>query len=131
MESACDPAVGTISTGGLYTAPSSQALSTTVTVTATHTEDSTLTASATATVVNAAPAAVAAKRATPVIPIGFETLGEPIAEGARPAPLPPPLRRVELPGRVVRPLAGGNIADQLGERPGIAGRFGFFTINPG
>jgi len=46
-----DDTIGTISTAGLYTAPATQALATTVTIAATHTDDTTLTASATATVV--------------------------------------------------------------------------------
>jgi YD repeat-containing protein len=45
-----DASVGTITTGGLFTAPAWQALATSVTVAATHTEDATLTASATVTV---------------------------------------------------------------------------------
>jgi YD repeat-containing protein len=45
-----DASVGTITTGGLFTAPAWQALATGVTVAATHTEDATMTASATVTV---------------------------------------------------------------------------------
>jgi YD repeat-containing protein len=55
-----DPAVGTLSTSGLYTAPATQALVTGATITATHTEDPTLTASATVTVIVPRPVAVAA-----------------------------------------------------------------------
>jgi YD repeat-containing protein len=65
-----DAAIGTISTSGLYTAPATQALATTVTITATHLDEPLLTASATATVVvpkpltTAASVAVAAPPAT-------------------------------------------------------------------
>lgn len=65
-----DTANGTVSSTGLYTAPSTQALVTTVTITVTHAEDRTLTASATATVIvpkpimTAASVAVAAPPAT-------------------------------------------------------------------
>lgn len=55
-----DGTIGTISTGGLYTAPSTQALATTVTIAATHTDDTTLTALATATVIVPKPITVAA-----------------------------------------------------------------------
>ena len=54
-----DTAIGTISTAGLYTAPSTQ-LVTTVTITAIHSEDMTLTGSATATVVAPKPITTAA-----------------------------------------------------------------------
>jgi YD repeat-containing protein len=55
-----DPVAGTVSTGGLYTAPATQALATGATITATHSEDTSLTASATAMVVVPKPIAVAA-----------------------------------------------------------------------
>jgi putative ABC transport system substrate-binding protein len=55
---------------------------------------------------NAAPAAVAAKRATPVIPIVFETLGEPIAVG--------------LVESLARP--GGNVTGVSGLNPELSGK---------
>ncbi len=55
-----DTAIGTVSTSGLYTAPSTQALMTAATITATHTVDPTLTASATATVIVPKPITTAA-----------------------------------------------------------------------
>lgn len=55
-----DDTIGTISTAGLYAAPATQALATTVTIVATHTDDIALTASATATVVVPKPITTAA-----------------------------------------------------------------------
>jgi YD repeat-containing protein len=55
-----DPTVGTITTGGLFTAPAWQSLATSVTVGATHAEDASLTATATVTVAVPKPIRVAA-----------------------------------------------------------------------
>lgn len=55
-----DPAVGTITINGVYTAPATQALGTTVTVSATHIDDPALIAIATATVVVPRPITTAA-----------------------------------------------------------------------
>jgi YD repeat-containing protein len=55
-----DATIGTISSGGLFTAPATQVLATTVTIAATHIDDATLTALATATVIVPKPITVAA-----------------------------------------------------------------------
>ncbi len=63
-----DATVGTITTGGVFTAPAWQALATSVTVAATHTEEATLTASATVTVAVPTPIRTAASVQTgPVV----------------------------------------------------------------
>jgi YD repeat-containing protein len=67
-----DTAIGTVSTSGLYTAPSTQALVTAATITATHIVDTTLTASATATVIVPKPIRIAASVAVAAPPAAVD-----------------------------------------------------------